>query len=167
MSGKDDTVSGKHIAKSKKKRGPWLLVLLVVLLAGLAVLLLRPKPGAASEPKPPKVRQTIAPEDENPSIAIPGYEALELTADQTAQSLALANPESNTCYFVISLRLDDGTLLWQSDYIAPGDTSEPVTLAAPLAAGSYAAVLHYDCFRMNDTLDGLNGADTNLTLLVR
>lgn len=163
-------MAGKHIAKRKKQNRPWLRL---VLLIGVLVLLLalawlrsfeRPERDA---PQPPKTVQTVAPEDENPSIAIPGYEALELTAGEKKQNLALSNPETNTCYFVISLLLDDGTVLWQSDYLAPGEASEPMELAEPLAAGGYPAVLHYDCYRMNEALDALNGADTKLTLLVR
>jgi len=36
-----------------------------------------------------------------------------------------------------------------------------------LEPGTYKAVLHYDCFRMNQELSPLNGAETKLTLRVK
>lgn len=43
------------------------------------------------------------------SISIPGYEGITLKADSLKQTVALKNPEQNTCYFVIALYLEDGT----------------------------------------------------------
>lgn len=154
-------MSGKHISK-KRKRSSWWLLLLLPLAA--ALLLLSRCGGMNGDPPPPKI--TVAPEQESGSIAIPGYEYLTLTADTKERSLTLPNPEVNTCWFLITLALEDGTQLWQSDYIAPGTVSEPIKLDIPLTAGSYKAVLRYQCFRMNEERSGLNGAETKLTLRV-
>lgn len=107
--------------------------------------------------------------EKNPgSIAIPGYEMLELKAGTKKQSLCLPNPEQNMCYFQISLYLEDDTLLWQSDLIEPGKTSNPMTLTNALDKGTYPnAVLRYSCYRMDDDLMPLNGAETKLTLRVK
>lgn len=160
-------MSGKHLAKPTKKRRPavWPFVLALLLIAALAVLLF--SCGGPKEPEPPVVKETIAPEEENPSIAIPGYEYLSLAAGTKTQSIALNNPETNTCYFLISLRLEDGTELWQSEYLAPGQVSKAMELNEKLEPGTYNAVLHYDCFRMNQELSPLNGAETKLTLRVK
>ena len=65
-------------------------------------------------------------------------------------------------------RLEDGTLLWVSDLIAPGESSAPIVLSTPLAAGEYKnAVLKYECFRMDEALTPLNGATANLTIKVK
>lgn len=106
--------------------------------------------------------------EQNPdSIAIPGYEMLQLTAGTKKQTLSLPNPPQNMCYFQLSLYLEDGTLLWESELIKPGKTSKPIVLEKELEKGTYPnAVLHYACFRMDDELTPLNGAEMKLTLWV-
>ena len=102
------------------------------------------------------------------SISIPGYEGITLKADSLEQNVSLNNPIQNTCYFVITLCLKDGTMLWQSDYIKPGETSSPIALNQPLEKGNYPnAVLQYSCFKMDSEKTPLNGAETKLTLRVK
>ncbi|MBR5291398.1 MAG: tRNA (uracil-5-)-methyltransferase [Clostridia bacterium] len=102
------------------------------------------------------------------SISIPGFEGLSLKAGEKKQSVALKNPEQNPCYFVITLVLDDGTVLWESDYIAPGEISKPITLNQPLEAGTYPnSILRYSCFTLDKNRSPLNGAETKLTLRVK
>lgn len=146
--------------KRAEKRRRWPLVLLLAALALLAALFfLR---STAPEPPAPEVEDTPA------QIAIPGYEGLTLQAGAKKQSLRLANPKENDCYFQISLYLADDTLLWQSDLIKPGKTSAPITLSRPLAPGAYpGATLRYACFRLDREKTPLNGAETKLTLWVQ
>lgn len=102
------------------------------------------------------------------TISIPGYEGITLRADSLEQTVSLDNPIQNTCYFVITLYLEDGTRLWQSDYIKPGETSSPIVLNQPLEKGTYPnAVLQYSCFKMDSEKTPLNGAETKLTLRVK
>lgn len=93
---------------------------------------------------------------------------LELKADSKKQTLCLPNPEQNMCYFQISLYLEDGTLLWQSELIEPGKTSKPMVLLKILARGTYPkAVMRYNCYRMDEDLTPLNGAEAKVTLWVK
>ena len=102
------------------------------------------------------------------TISIPGYEGITLRADSLEQTVSLDNPIQNTCYFVITLYLEDGTRLWQSDYIKPGETSSPIVLTQSLEKGTYPnTVLQYSCFKMDDEKTPLNGAETKLTLRVK
>lgn len=143
----------------ERNRPLWLWLLAALALAAAAVFLLR---GCGKTTPPAPDAQTAQ------QIAIPGYEALELKANQKKQTLCLPNPEGNDCYFWISLYLADDTLLWQSGLIKPGKTSAPITLTQPLAAGTYpGATLRYDCFRMDREKTPLNGAETKLTLWVQ
>lgn len=107
--------------------------------------------------------------EKNPdSIAIPGYEMLELKAESREQSLCLPNPPQNCCYFQIYLYMEDGTMLWQSELIAPGTNSKPIVLSKTLEKGMYPnAILRYSCYRMGEELTPLNGAETKLTLWVK
>ena len=80
----------------------------------------------------------------------------------------MPNPPQNCCYFQIALYLEDGTLLWQSELIEPGTTSKPIVLTKALDKGMYPnAILRYSCYRMDEDLTPLNGAETKLTLWVK
>ena len=102
------------------------------------------------------------------SIELPGYGELSFKAGTERQEVCLSNPEKNFCYIRASLLLEDGTLLWTSELIAPGEESGPVVFSTPLSAGEYKdAVLKYECFMMDEALTPLNGVETNLTLKVK
>ena len=102
------------------------------------------------------------------TIDIPGYEALAFQAGSKTQNISLSNPPQNSCYFRISLLLEDGTLLWMSDLIAPGYGSKEITLSKELKEGSYPnSVLRYECFSLDGKLTQLNGAETKLTIIVK
>lgn len=151
---------GKYEQPSPK-RFLWFLVIAVVILAA-SLLILILKSCSANY----KNSTTV---EKNPDfIAIPGYEILELKADSKNQSLCLPNPPQNCCYFQISLYLADGTLLWQSELIEPGEASKPIALSKALEKGKYPnAILRYSCYRMEESLSPLNGAETKLTLWVK
>ena len=141
-----------------------MLSIIVLLLAVIAVLFLQILNGDSTQ----EWRDNVTVEKNENSISIPGFELLELKADTTKQTISLSNPPQNTCYFRITLRMEDGTVLWVSDYIKPGKKSKPITLEMPLSAGTYSgAVLQYECFRMDKNRTPLNGAETKLTLLVK
>ncbi len=152
-------------AKLKKYRWGILLLALVLLIGcGICLFLFREK--AVMDAGSPA--ETTAPVAKDPdSIAIPGYEGISLTADKKKQTIAFPNPARNSCLFVISLRLEDGTLLWESDEIRPGEKSDPVVLKQALPAGTYPnATLEYACFTDDASRTQLNGATTKLTLRV-
>lgn len=99
------------------------------------------------------------------SIAIPGYGEITLKANKTEQDISFKNPRQNQCYFVIYLFLSDGTLLWKSDYISPGESSNSLILLQELDEGVYEdAALEYLCFSLDEKLLPLNQARTKLTL---
>jgi len=107
--------------------------------------------------------------EKNPdSISIPGYESITLKANTKKQTIALQNPEKNLCLFVIKLYLEDGTLIYESDYIKPGKVSKQIILKQPLVEGVYPnSILEYSCFKMDSKKTPLNGAKTKLTLYVK
>lgn len=155
----------------KPKRFTWLLIVVAIaLIAVLALLILK---GCDNVPMPNQENgadsTTATTVEKNPdSIAIPGYEMLELKAGSKEQSLCMPNPPQNCCYFRISLYMEDGTLLWESELIEPGKTSKPMALSKTLEKGMYPnAILRYSCYRMDENLSPLNGAETKLTLWVK
>lgn len=150
---------GRYQASTTSQRGKFLLpVLLAVLLIAVGVLF----SGTAQDPPVPE--ETV--EKLEGAASIPGFESLNLKAGTKKQTLVLSNPAENTCLFRLSLILEDGTVLWTSRYIHPGEDSDPIKLSKPLEAGSYKnTTLKYECFTQNKT--PLNGAEIILTLRVK
>lgn len=153
--------------KAPGKRLPILASCALLLIVGAVVMMRQPKPESVYTPSGEQFTQQENVEKNEDSIAIPGYEAITLKANTKQQSVGLPNPAANTCYFQISLYLEDETLLWQSELVEPNTISDPIVLNQPLTPGSYPnATLKYDCYAMDGTMKQLNGAATRLTLLV-
>ena len=94
------------------------------------------------------------------SISIPGFDVLNIRAGAKEQKVNFYNPPQNTCYIRMTMKLSDGTVLWESKMIPPGKGMYSLTLNRTLKEGTYEdSVLHYDCFEMNDDLTPLNGSD--------
>lgn len=108
---------------------------------------------------------TNSPGTDYNTVSLPGYECLTLAADKPLQ---LSNPAGNKCLFVISLILEDGTVIWKSAPIAPGQQTDPVTPNKPLAAGVYKnCTLQYELFTNDGMMMRMNGADAKITLIVK
>ena len=145
--------------------------------------------AGTSSGKPKKDYSSI---EMNPNIFIPGYESLDLKAGKKKQSVNFYNPEGNTCYFRISLVLEQGngaetgnasgdapgneqgasgsaeneTVLWTSELIEPGEQVKSIKLEQALESGEYPALLKYECFSLKDETP-LNGSNIALTLRVQ
>lgn len=164
----------KHRRKKRRNKSSFptaLFIIIPILAIGIAAWFIFFKPTHDSVVVLNQSTETAeaAPvEKTENSISIPGFEGLNLKAGEKKQSVALMNPEQNPCYFVITLILEDGTVLWESDYIAPGEISKPITLNQPLEAGTYPnSILRYSCFTLDKNRSPLNGAETKLTLRVK
>lgn len=144
----------------------YIAVLVILLLALIALLVTLY--ALSNKTDEPALSATTTQSEKSNSIAIPGYEALHLEADVQKQKIALSNPSQNSCYFQITLSLEDGTILWESQMIAPGETSQEIVLTQSLKKGTYTgAKLIYRCFQMNADFTPINGAETILTLMVK
>ena len=181
---KEDQVKNEiQINKEEKgrKRKAALIIIIIVIAAAVAAGIIISRnvgPGnPATQAKEPDLDEDAVnwqgektQQDEggvSEGIAIPGYKSISLKADQTEQSVNLFNPESNDCYFVISLILPDGTRIWQSKMIPPGKGLYQITLDQTVPAGSYEdSILKYECYKMDDDLTKLNGGEVKLVLEV-
>lgn len=107
--------------------------------------------------------QTSAPNSER-AITIPGFERVQLAATPASQSVPFYNPESNKCYFVISLLLPGGEEIYRSALIAPGETQDTAALSYIPKAGIYEnTVLRYSCYSL-EGYEVMNGADVDIIL---
>lgn len=100
-------------------------------------------------------------------ISILGYGTMVMKAGQKQQKVDMGNPKENDCYFRITLLLEDGTRLYQSDLIEPGKGFQKIELEKTLEEGTYAAVIRYDCYSYDEKQENLNGAESGFTLDVR
>ena len=107
--------------------------------------------------------------EKNPDvIAIPGFDSLNFKAGVLEQAVSLYNPNQNTCYFKMSLILDDGTKLWESKLLEPGQSFNKITLNQSLPVGIYEnTVLKYNCFSNSDGSGVLNGSEVKFNLNVK
>ena len=99
-------------------------------------------------------------------IAIPGFDALTFASGVAEQDVELFNPAENECVFNITLALEDGTVLWRSGDVRPGENVTKLTLSRPLDVGTYPATLGYSCYSLRDGSQ-LNGAEIQLNIKVK
>lgn len=99
-------------------------------------------------------------------IIIPGFKSLTIDSNQTNVYLNLHNPSANTCCFVISLVLEDGTVLHQSNILDPGEVVGNAVISQPMPRGYYNAIVRYEAFDPYD-LSPLNNAEIEITLIAK
>lgn len=99
-------------------------------------------------------------------IIIPGFSSLTINANQTNVYLNLYNPSANTCCFVISLILEDGTVLYQSNMLNPGEVVGNAIISQPMPWGNYNATVRYEAFDSYDS-SPLNNAEIDITLIAK
>ena len=100
----------------------------------------------------------------SPGIIIPGIVRLTIDANQTNVHVNLYNPAANECYFIISIILDDSTVLYESDMLLPGESVGDITIAQALAPGQYGASVLYEAFDLDDQ-SPLNTAEVKIMLI--
>ena len=120
------------------------------------------QPAATAEPTPvPEPTPTPL----TNSIALPQMAWINLDADKTEQAKTFTNPPENFAQFRVTIFMD-GEVLWQSEFLKPGETSEPMVLAHTLSPGEYDANLIYECVTNDGTNTPLNGANSPIQLKV-
>ncbi len=98
------------------------------------------------------------------SIQINGFTDWSLPAGKTENlPILLENPKGNPCYFTFSIVLADGTILYESKQVPPGNCISSVTINQPMDEGEYTAEL---VIHTNDTRTGapMNSAKSKITI---
>lgn len=152
-----------------KKTRILILCLVSLLIAAIGVIIWQ------TDGKDDKAQQ--AAQSENGGLVVPerpemldvtAYESIKLKADTLEQSVRFDNPLQNNCWLVITLSLEDGTVLWKSAELQPGQVVRSITMNQTLEAGEYEnAVLSYQHWTYDDEKLPLNGAETLVTLKVQ
>ncbi len=100
-------------------------------------------------------------------IQIPGYSTAEMKAGDESLVLSIGNPKANKCGFYATLKLEDGTVLYESELIKPGYGLTEVPLNQTLDAGEYTAMVVYKCVTLDEEETPLNSAESEFKLIVK
>ena len=106
------------------------------------------------------------PSDAKSGTQIPGYSSAEMKAGDTALTLSIGNPKENKVGFFASLVLEDGTVLYESPLLEPGQGLTEVPLSQTLEKGVYNAKVVYQCVALDEAHMPLNSAESGFTLIV-
>lgn len=143
------------------------VIVLVAVLVGMNLSGSRPATNADTESVAVAMAEPeVSAVAEVPKIAIPGYAQLFMSTGSLIQKVELHNPKENPCFFVISIILPDGTEVFRSGKIEPGQKTDAIKLLKTLDIGTYEnTVLRYECYSITDNTK-MNGADTKFILEV-
>ena len=100
-------------------------------------------------------------------IQIPGYGTAEMKEDDTSLSLSIGNPKTNKCGFYATLKLEDGTVLYESELLKPGYGLTEIPLNQTLKVGEYTAIVYYRCVTLDESHSPLNSAESEFKLIVK
>ena len=111
--------------------------------------------------------QTDEPEESTSGgIQIPGYSKAEMEEGDTQLHLSIGNPKENNCGFYVTVRLEDGTVLYKSELLKPGYGLTETPLEQTLNKGTYDAEVFYECVTLDEDASPLNSAISKFQLIV-
>ena len=106
------------------------------------------------------------PEPAKSGTQIPGYDSAEMKAGDASLKLSIGNPKENNVGFYASLVLEDGTVLYESTLLKPGQGLTEIPLSKTLDKGTYNAKVVYQCVALDENNTPLNAAESGFTLIV-
>lgn len=164
------SIDGSFYAFTTRNILPFLL-LLILLLGMLFVMKSCSDGSPISDIWKPTIDQSIY-DDENNGEAVHKNITICGFTDWTVQSgktenlpISFKNPEGNPCYFTFQIELEDGTHLYQSSYVPPGNEIRQISLSQPLPKGTYTAYVSILTNEIN-TGTPMNSAKTKITINV-
>lgn len=166
-------------AKEKSNKKPLIIIIAILVIAALAVggvvvynsfFAEKPLPSNGvvekiSDGWDTGLEDKTAPQSSG--IQIPGYGTAVMKAGDESLSLSIGNPKENKCGFYATLKLEDGTVLYESELLKPGYGLTEVPLNQTLDAGEYTAMVVYKCVTLDEEETPLNSAESEFKLIVK
>ena len=90
-----------------------------------------------------------------------------MKAGEKSLKLSIGNPKDNKCGFYATLKLEDGTVLYESELLKPGYGLTEVPLNKTLESGEYTAMVVYKCVTLDEEETPLNSAESEFKLIVK
>lgn len=163
----------KQTDNMKRKTKTIIIIILIaaaIAAAGIIWFVMNQKKGEAKHTSAQVVAWDVDIEPEKPAegkqIMIPGYTSMVMKENTKEQTVSIGNPADNACNFVIVLKLADGTKLYESQELKPGEGLEEISIEQELEAGEYQAVIEYKCYAIEDN-SPLNGGSAEFQLYVK
>lgn len=103
---------------------------------------------------------------EQKGTKIPVYSAAYMKEGDTSLVLRVGNPPENSVGLIATVRLEDGTVLYTSPVLKPGQGLEEIPLEKTLSKDEYKAEVYYKCVLLNEEHTPLNAAVSAFTLIV-
>ena len=147
---------------------------------GLMFYFLNPQGGQA--PQEPKGVVGVVTDDWNPDISqpeaspgensrqgtkIPGYSYAEMNEGDMTLRLSVGNPKDNIVGMYATVMLRDGTELYTSQLLEPGQGVVELPLTQTLKKGEYDALVRFRCVTLDESHSPLNSAESGFRLYVK
>lgn len=104
---------------------------------------------------------------ETSDITVPGYTHAVMSEGDTTLHLNIGNPETNGAGFVVSVELADGTVLYKSPLLLPGQGVSELPLLTSPEKGTYDAYAIYQIVSLDDAHTPMNSSRSAFTLYVQ
>ena len=105
-------------------------------------------------------------ENQKSGTRIPGYSVAEMNAGDKSLVISIGNPKENKVGFFATVKLSDGTVLYESGLLKPGQGLNEIPLNQTLEKGEYDAVVLYQCVLLDAENTPLNAAESGFKLYV-
>lgn len=106
-------------------------------------------------------------ENERQTASIPVVTTMYFDVGSQSQEVDITNEDSNPCAFVVSLYLADGTKLFETGTIEPGNSVKVVNLESEVKSGTYNdALLVYTCYSTDGSMTPLTRCEFVISISV-
>lgn len=150
-----------------------IVVGVIVLVAAIALLFVVPNlnkdegrngvSGTISEDWDPGIDQGGV---EATGIQVPGYKDARMKEGDTSLHLSIGNPKANKADFYATVELEDGTVLYESPLLEPGQGITDIPITKTLSKGEYNAFVRFQIVSLDEAHEPMNTARSAFRLYV-
>ena len=90
----------------------------------------------------------------------------QMNAGDETLVISIGNPKENKVGFFATVKLSDGTVLYKSELLKPGQGLTEIPLNQTLEKGVYDASVYYQCVLLDEENTPLNAAESAFKLYV-
>lgn len=101
------------------------------------------------------------------TVSIPAVSGLRFIYENQIQYVQFENPDTNPCCLQISIYLSDGTLVYTSSPLRPGDVLQEILPLVRLMPGIYRhSILVFDCMSLDEPYTPLMRCEFEIEIYV-